>query len=214
MHMNKFPLAFIAILLLISFNEPTKHQQKKKYNILFIAADDLNNDMECYGFSFVKTPSLNRLVARATRFDHAYTQYPLCNPSRASLLTGYRPDKIGVYNLIQKFRDNLPGTITLPQLFMKNGYYTARVGKIFHYGVPNDIGTNGLDDSVSWNKRINPKGRDKTEESLLTNLTPNIPLGAALAYLAADGSDDEQTDGMVANEAIKLMEENKGQRFF
>lgn len=187
---------------------------KKKYNILFIASDDLNNDMECYDFSFVKTPNLNKLVKRATRFDRAYNQYPLCNPSRASLLTGYRPDVTGVYNLQKNFRETLPGAITLPQMFMNNGYYTARVGKIFHYGVPGQIGTNGMDDSVSWNKRMNPRGRDKAEENLLTNYTPAIPLGAAMSYLMADGDDNEQTDGMIANEAIRIMEDKKLQSFF
>ena len=209
-------LVMSAVLLMSQTAKREDYQNlpKKKYNILFIAADDLNNDMECYGFSFVKTPNLNRLVKRATRFDRAYNQYPLCNPSRASLLTGYRPDVTGVYNLQKNFRETLPGAVTLPQLFMNNGYHSARVGKIFHYGVPNQIGTNGMDDSASWSERINPKGRDKAEENLLTNYTPNIQLGAAMSYLIADGNDDEQTDGMIANEAIKIMENNRDQPFF
>jgi uncharacterized sulfatase len=210
-------LLIITAFLLMSpatNKEIAQGKQKKKYNILFIASDDLNNDMECYGFPFVKTPNLNRLAGRATRFDRAYNQYPLCNPSRASLLTGYRPDKTGVYNLTQKFRNNLPGAITLPQLFMNNGYFTARVGKIFHYGVPNDIGKNGLDDSVSWNERINPIGRDKAEENKLTVLTPGRGIGASLTYLIADGEDEEQTDGIGATEAIRIMEQKKEQPFF
>ena len=210
-------IMIITALLLMSQtnNKSNKHtQQKKKYNVLFIASDDLNNDMECYGFSFVKTPNLNRLTAKATRFDRAYNQYPLCNPSRASLLTGYRPDVTGVYNLQNNFRENLPNAVTLPQLFMNNEYYTARVGKIFHYGVPGQIGTNGMDDSVSWNHRVNPKGRDKEEEHLLTNYTPNIPLGAAMSYLIAEGSDEEQTDGMIADAAINIMQEKKDDPFF
>ena len=136
-------------ILITSLSTDRSHdqqQQKKKYNVLLIMADDLNNDLGCYGNSFLKTPQLDRLANNSIRFDRAYTQFPLCSPSRVSMLTGYRPDKTGVYDLQELFRDNIPEAITLPQLFRNNGYFSARVGKIFHYGVPGGIGTNGQDD--------------------------------------------------------------------
>ncbi|KAF5296542.1 hypothetical protein FQR65_LT19822 [Abscondita terminalis] len=93
-------------------------------------------------------------------------------------------------------------------------YFSARVGKIYHYGVPSQIGTNGQDDALSWNVRINPIGIDKQQEDKITNYMPGVPLGGALSFWAAPGTDDDQTDGKVANEAVKLMEEHKDKPFF
>ncbi len=204
-------LSLAAGLLLIS---AVAHAQDRPPNVLFIAADDLNCDLACYGHPQVQSPHLDRLAARGVVFDRAYNQFPLCSPSRSSMLTGKRPDAIGIYDLKTHFRDTTPGLVTLPQLFRKNGYFVARAGKIYHYGNPGTIGTDGLDDPDSWDRVVNPAGRDKAEEHLVTNFTPKRGLGSSLSVLAADGSDLEQTDGLVATSIISLMEQHKDEPFF
>ncbi|MBC8148088.1 MAG: sulfatase [Verrucomicrobiaceae bacterium] len=186
----------------------------KQPNVLFIAVDDLAASLCCYGNLVVKTPHSDRLAPRVFRFDTAYHQLPLCHPSRASIMTGLRPDQIKVYDLDEYFRTAVPDAITLSQHFIQNGYDVSRVGKIYHYNVPASIGTDGFDDKPSWQRVINPIGRDKTDEHLVFNAEPHRKISGALSWLAADGTDEEQTDGMIATEAIKLMIEKRDKPFF
>lgn len=192
-------------------------EAKKPMNVLFIAVDDMNNDLGCLGNPLVKSPNIDRLASRGILFSNAYCQFPLCSPSRSSLLTGLRPDSTKVFDLQYHFRQNLPDVVTLPQMFINNGYYAARVGKMFHYGNPGDIGTNGLDDKVSWMERFNPAGLDKTSLELdVINYTPSRKgLGATMAYYSdKKGTDNQHTDGIVADDAIKLIKTHKEKPFF
>ena len=193
----------------------------QKLNVLLTVADDLNTDLGSYGAP-VKTPNIDRLAARGVRFDRAYAQYPLCSPSRSSLLTGRRPDVTGVLAnptprspMSPHFRERIPDTVTLPQLFKQRGWYATRIGKLYHYGVPLDIGTSSLDDYASWDRAINPRGRDRDGLDRVFSLVPG-QFGATLSWLADEGRDDEQTDGIGAAEAVRQLErfKNEGRPFF
>ena len=105
---------------------------KKKPNILFIAIDDLRPELGTYGSEIAITPNLDKLASEGLQFNKAYCQEPICSPSRASLMTGARPETINVIENFTYFRDANPDIVTLPQFFRQNGYETVHTGKIYH----------------------------------------------------------------------------------
>ncbi|MCA9050244.1 MAG: sulfatase, partial [Planctomycetaceae bacterium] len=174
---------------------------------LFLICDDLNCDLGCYGHPLVRTPNIDRLAARGVRFSRAYCQYPLCGPSRASFMTGLYPDQTLVRRNAIYIREHLPDVNTMSQMFRDAGYFATRIGKIYHYNVPKHIGTSGHDDPYSWNYTINPRGRDVDDEDRIFSLVPGS-FGGTLSWLAADGTDEEQTDGIAADEAAKALQKH------
>lgn len=115
--------------------------ERARLNVLFLLADDLRPELACYGAQGAQSPNIDALARAGVRFERAYCQFPLCNPSRTSMLTGRYPTTSGVLDNLKHFRDEHPDWVTLPQHFKANGYTTIRVGKIFH---------GGLDDAEAW----------------------------------------------------------------
>ena len=185
---------------------------RERPNVLFITVDDLNNDLGTYGHPIVQSPAIDRLAAEGMRFDAAYAQYPVCSPSRSSFLTGLYPQQTGIIANGPHFREFVPDIVTLPQFFAQHGYFTARVGKTFHYDVPKDIGTDGLDDPQSWNERRNPKGVDVSYTARVNTINPATLVGATLTWLSVAGDGSKHTDALVTDAAIDLLETHHPQR--
>ncbi len=144
--------------------------QEKRPNVLFIAVDDLRPSMGCYGDDRAITPNMDGLAKRGVQFDRAYCQVAVCNPSRASLMTGLRPDRLGVWTLPIHFREAMPDAVTLPQWFRKFGYTAVSHGKIYHNPTP---------DPQSWSEAIRglpklpdpyPKGTGAVVQSAMAAL--------------------------------------------
>jgi arylsulfatase A-like enzyme len=197
---NLYPL--LSILVVICCATPLHAEQPgSRKNVLFIVSDDLNNLLGCYGDPLAKTPNIDRLAARGATFQKAYCTFPLCGPSRNSMLTGLYPNSTGIIQNSQIFRQTIPSQHSLSQAFRLSGYFAARIGKLYHYNVPNSIGTNGHDDPGSWELELNPGGVDRMEEEpAIYSLTPG-QFGGTLSYYASPKSDEHHTDGMMAADA-------------
>jgi iduronate 2-sulfatase len=196
----------VVLLASARFSAPTFAAAPQRMNVLFLMADDLNNSLGCYGDPRVKTPNLDRLAARGVRFDRAYCQYPLCGPSRNVLLTGLYSNSNGILVNGQIFRETIPDHHSLPQAFRLAGYFAGRVGKLYHFGVPGSIGTDGHDDPASWELQLNPAGCDRLEEQpRIFSLIPG-QFGATLSWYASPKRDAEHTDGMNAADAEWVLE--------
>jgi uncharacterized sulfatase len=175
-----------------------------KPNVLLIMSDDLAATLGCYGFPEAKTPHLDALAARGVRFERAYCQFPHCNPSRASMLSGMRPNTTRVTNNEDNLYNNIPGVLTLPHHFRQNGYATARCGKIFHLGVP--TGLESMDDPEAWDFGTPFKSElpyPPKRESVVTIKTGKKQ---GLPWQEIPSEDDALCDGFFAKTAIGWLE--------
>jgi iduronate 2-sulfatase len=197
----RLPLFTLGLLLLTGLSPAAE-----KPNVLFLISDDLNNYLGCYGDPRAKTPNIDELASRGVMFERAYCTFPLCGPSRNSMLTGLYPNSTGILSNAQIFRQTIPEHHSLSQAFRLEGYLAARVGKLYHYNVPKSVGTDGHDDPGSWEIELNPAGVDRLEEEKdIFTLTPG-QFGGTLSWYASPKSDEHHTDAMLASDAEWVLE--------
>jgi iduronate 2-sulfatase len=199
---------------------------RRKPNVLFIMSDDMRVELGCYASMFnAKTPNLDAMASAGVRFDRNYCQFPLCNPSRASLLTGRNPTKTSVLGNRTDFRVAHPEWTTLPQLFKENGYVTVRAGKIYH---------GGIDDAKSWSATSDKGGATDDGSGAAVGKTMVIPRvqipmpdgvlpplpadNARAAYsdriVVLDGNGEGHGDYLTADRTIANLRKYKDQPFF
>ncbi len=178
-----------------------------KPNVLLIMADDLRDFGGAFTKDVVKTPNLDRLRAHGTTFERAYVQYPVCNPSRSSMMTGLRAEQTGITGNDTKFREKMPDIITLPQLCKEAGWQSHAFGKLYHLGGGKNIEAKQawMDAGKSWHT-AQAFEATKTGKKMIEgrNVT-----GGALNWCqwgAADGTDDDQPDGQIAAATVAMIE--------
>ena len=206
-------LILLGIALLTSgiFVNKTKQTTDTTLNVLFIAVDDLRPELNCYGASHIKSPHIDQLAQKSTVFTRAYCQQAVCAPSRNSIMTGLRPDAMGIYDLYTFFRNKTPDVTTLPQHFKNQSYYTERVGKIYHTGHGN------RDDSLSWSQppttlpRPEPIIRGDTMG--LERDFPSID-GLKLPFYCSREPEGNMMDATIADYAVERIGELRDTNFF
>ena len=179
-------------------------------DVLVIISDDLNCRLGCYGDAMVRSPNLDRLAARGRRFERAFCQYPVCNPSRTSFLTGLRPETTRVFGNQTDWRPLLPGRTTLPAHFRRNGYRTASIGKVFH---------GDFIDPAAWDEFI-PPDESTTRKPVIDGKSGYwygrpVPFGEkGLGWGPTDRADAEEPDGIYARAAAEILRRPRDKPLF
>jgi len=212
----------VAIWLPFSMLQAKDAHQAGKLNVLCIVVDDLRPRLGCYGDEDIRSPQVDRLAKNGMLFTRAYCQQAICAPSRASFITGLRPDTTRVYDLRTHFRKALPDVVTLPQHFKNNGYITQALGKIHHvkqldkpsWSEGQWFPTEGSM-VLHWAKEENNQLRqDLMKEARAKGQDLKIWQALAPATECADVPDNAYPDGMIADKAVELLEKYRDKRFF
>jgi iduronate 2-sulfatase len=189
-------LASLAVAACILSSLSALAADTPRLNVLLIAFDDLRPELGCYGNKIIDTPNFDAFAKSGVRFERAYCQFPLCCPSRSSLLTGKHPNSTGVFGNRTFFRDTNPSLVSIPQHFKANGYVTARTGKIFH---------GGIDDTENWMMGGEPRVDQKTRPGQDPTRSDRI--------VKLEGDGEEHGDYRSATRAVELLEELKDKPF-
>lgn len=219
-----FVFTFIFIKVVLFGISTATAQKSEKPNVLFIISDDLTTTaLSSYENNIQSfTPNIDKLTSEGMLYTRAYSQFPVSGPSRASFLFGYYPhatESIHQSSGRENVGDN---RASWPQHFKNNGYYTARVSKVFHMGIPIDIedGTNGSDDAASWTERFNSPGPEWKADGE-AELVQNNPYGLkprqggnVMTIVKAEGDDLVHSDGKTAEKASELIRKHKDAPFF
>ena len=207
-------LILLGVVSLFIGGHTVNAQDAEKTNVIMVVIDDLRTELGCYGVDAMHSPSIDRFAQKSMLFNHAYAQYPVCNPSRSSFLSGLRPDEVGIISNTVPLRRVQPNLVTLPQLFRENGYFTAGIGKIFHLSVDHADERALFVDPLSWDYFFDAlDGTTKTgRQGAGRNLTNGkIPWAT---WKAAAGDDADQPDGINNLEVLKVLEDNHERPFF
>ena len=175
-------------------------------NVLFIVVDDLTKSLNTYGNEKVISPNIDALAFDGIQFNNAYCNLAVCNPSRSSFLTGLKPETLGILDNVTPLKSVLGKRVTMPALFKKNGYETVSFGKIFHKTVA------AYNDLESWDIVKDYKSTALGKKGLSRNMT-NGQLKWC-SWLQAEGTDEDQVDGMIARDAVAYLTSKKKKPFF
>lgn len=218
MNLPKFAYTVLLVFFVLLLPTVSGAAEHKKMNVLFIISDDLRAELACYGDTPVKTPTLDRLAAKGVRFERAYCQYPLCCPSRTSMLTGRNPTTSGVQGNRTWFGTAHPDWVSLPKYFRQHGYLTLRSGKIFHEGLDDtDAWVEGgearyFGDGVPAPKKENPAAAKPStaaeDEAHVKNMVAQDRSHAAKSdrwVATPDDEDPPQSDTVKTDKALELL---------